>query len=396
MKKFNLLLLLALLFVPFLVKADMGAPEMLKYDVLVVKEEGIDRYTYDYKKMKYVVDGHIDKGTKITIEMEIKEGSTTYLYYRDNSAYESYYVKSTDVVLAQEELSYKDSSVDKLDKEINIIINSDDVKVKKGPSEVYETVGILEKGTKGSYKYHIENSVYIYVEMQGLKGWISIEDGGVLMQTSDMIVAEPIKLTCGTIPTNTVLEDVYVTDSWTGKTLIEYKGCKELWSSFKTPNLVPIVDDDTYAKVSEDLKLYEDPKGKSVGVVKKGETVKIESDTYYGRTPYYTEDVNGEGTLFVYVLYEGKGYWAEYTNDYEVVFEKTAAPKNASKEDKKDKKEEKKKQRDDDDEDDEEGLDSTTIIIICVIAAVAFSLGALVTIILVNKRKKSKVTIKED
>ena len=49
-----------------------------------------------------------------------------------------------------------------------------------------------------------------------------------------------------------------------------------------------------------------------------------------------------------------------------------------------------KKKHDDDEDEDEEKMDSKTIVLICVIGGVAFALGALVSIVLVNKKNKKK------
>ena len=127
--------------------------------------------------------------------------------------------------------------------------------------------------------------------------------------------------------------------------------------------------------------------------------VKILSDTFYGED--FDEQYGNDGAFnfYIFVEYKGNQYWLKEDCEEEELFkevEKPAdEPEEEPEEEKKEEEEEdkpsKKKKDKDDDEDDEEMLDSKTIIIICVVAGVAFALGALMTIILVNKRKKQNV-----
>ena len=400
MKKVFSLIVALLLFVPILAKADLGAPEIRKYEAIVVKEGGIDYYKYNSKD-KLEVAGHLDKDTKIIIVYEMYQNGTTYLeFQRDENDYGSLtYVKSSDVIPAEKEVSNKASGVDKLEKSVDIMVNAKDgVPVRKGPSEIYDIVGTLKDGTKGIYKYYIEDSAYIYVDMDGVSGWVNIENGAILENYGDYVVAVPIKLSCGTVPVGTVLKDVFFTDIWTGQSLIKYNDCEEMWNSFKKPNLLQL-NKVKYAELLKNAELYDKPDGKVSMKLDKGTVVKILSDTFYGED--FDEQYGNDGAFnfYIFVEYKGNQYWLKEDCEEEELFKEVEKPADEPEEDPEEEKKEeeeedkpsKKKKDKDDDEDDEEMLDSKTIIIICVVAGVAFALGALMTIILVNKRKKQNV-----
>ena len=63
-KTIKLLLLLAIL-VPAYAKADMGAPMMIPYDMIVTNPDGKDCSTYDNSKTY-----HMDKDAKFTVNFE--------------------------------------------------------------------------------------------------------------------------------------------------------------------------------------------------------------------------------------------------------------------------------------------------------------------------------------
>lgn len=399
MKKIFSLIVALLLFVPIFAKADLGAPEIRKYEAIVVKDGGVDYYKYN-SKGKMELAGHLEKDTKIIIVYEMYQNGTTYLeFQRDESDYGSLtYVKLGDVVPADKEVTNKSEGVGKLEKSVDIIVNAKDgVPVRKGPSESYEVVGTLENGTKGLYKYYIEDSAYIYVDINGISGWVNVENGAILENYGDYVVSVPIKLSCGTVPVGTVLKDVFFTDIWTGKSLIKYNDCEELWDSFKKPNLIKL-NKVKYVELLKNAELYDKPKGKSSEKLEKGTVLKVLSDTFYGED--FDEQVGNEGAynFYVFVEYKGNQYWLKEDCEEDELFkevEKPAdepeeEPEEDPKEDEEDKPSKKKKDKDDD-EDEDEMLDSRTIVIICVVAGVAFALGALMTIILVNKRKKQNV-----
>ena len=161
-KVLNGMLLVLILLFPIMVKADMSAPSILEYEVIVVKEGGADYYVW--KDKKYVKAGHLDKDTEIYIREEETSNNVTYLFfyldqvepYTFSSAYEGYYVKATDV-MPKEEVVTPDSNPDyirKLEKPITFKVWADEVPVREGPSNGYKTVGTLKKGYIGKYSYY--------------------------------------------------------------------------------------------------------------------------------------------------------------------------------------------------------------------------------------------------
>ena len=90
MKKFLKLFVLLLLVIPFSVYADMGAPEIKPYEVIVTNPNGIDYYD-NINDLN--VKGHLNYNDKVTIEYE----SSTSVQISMGESY--YYLKSVDYYL---------------------------------------------------------------------------------------------------------------------------------------------------------------------------------------------------------------------------------------------------------------------------------------------------------
>ncbi|MBQ4030830.1 MAG: hypothetical protein II625_03650, partial [Bacilli bacterium] len=95
MKKLLKLLLAIIMFVPFIAKADMGAPTVRTYKAVVIKAEGITKYDDDLRK-----DGTLAKDSVVEVEYEIKEKGVVYLSVtmEDDEDYNYFFVKAEDVV----------------------------------------------------------------------------------------------------------------------------------------------------------------------------------------------------------------------------------------------------------------------------------------------------------
>ena len=76
MKKL-LIILLGILLFPIIAKADMGAPEILSYDIEVTKASGTILYDIDYndvKGIRIVEDGKVHEGDN-TFDIEVYEAN---------------------------------------------------------------------------------------------------------------------------------------------------------------------------------------------------------------------------------------------------------------------------------------------------------------------------------
>ena len=69
MKKILKLLLLTILFIPYIVKADMGAPILKPYDMVVTNQNGIDYYGYENSQL--VIKGHLNTRWIIIIKKDV-------------------------------------------------------------------------------------------------------------------------------------------------------------------------------------------------------------------------------------------------------------------------------------------------------------------------------------
>ena len=193
MKKINkLLILLLVLCVPFAVKADMGAPMIREYKATIINSNGVDyydrEYNYDTRDYDYIKKGHYNSGTTVYVlyeETSSWDGASGALQVSVTNSYsDSYYIIKEDVSSIQP--VEKEFIPDKTNmKNVGIVndvnikaLTADEVKMYKGPSIAYESVGTIPKNTEIAYKYAIGDYntaiVYIYTEYNGQKGWVNV------------------------------------------------------------------------------------------------------------------------------------------------------------------------------------------------------------------------------
>jgi len=376
MKKIFNVLMGVLLFLPFVVKADLGMPYIDSYEAVVITD---DAQYYDFDGYSMKKEGTIPKDSKIEVQYEMEEDKEVYLgaVYKNNNIY----IKAKDVAPLNEEVDYKKYAVE--NKYKFKVYESNGVEVRKGPSVVYDSIGTLKEGTVGTVKGEMPESVYIYVETDDLSGWISTQDAAVFTNDRSFVVVQDLKTSCGTIPAYTEFNRPWVSDVWSDKMEIEYKGCKDTIKWFKRDELLQ-VSYETYTKTKADIEVYEKIDGKKVAFEIPAKTEINFLGTYY----------DNNGKVYFYVLYNGKKGWVkesdrEIFGDFYVGDDiSEEEPEDEDEPEDTDKKD--KKKHDDDDDEDEEKMDSKTIVLICVIGGVAFALGALVSIVLVNKKNKKK------
>ena len=323
MKKIKLLLVFILLLIPCMVKADMSAPSLKPYDMVVIAPEGIDYYDYQGNVM-----GHLNKDDKVTIKMEyggrydVEPEGVDRIYQLNDL---------TGLVLLKEELTPQDlidegyidgegknGIVFKKASSSNgaLVYASDGVDVRKGPSSAYAKVGHLDEGTTIKYLYSLGGSseTHIYIDSNGVKGWIDILDGKVLLQnTTKFITYKEIELSCTKIPKNTILSPKYISDVWSHKALVEYGNCKDLYNYFRgTEGLVMLTNNNYIANA--ELDIYEEygNGGEKVGT--------IPADANFIVMGNASQQGNPLGDL--YVSYDGKKGWirSEYAN-YKINFD---------------------------------------------------------------------------
>lgn len=390
MKKL-LILILFVLFIP-IVCADMGAPQVREYEVYIDKEEGIDYYTIIGNSL--VSDGHLDKDEVLKISFEYNENDIDYLYFTKGLEL-SGYVKASDVIIKEKSVTPKSSGVIRNPQKTKYRVYADMVVVRSGPSIVYDEVGKLEKGMEGYYEYipdTDQGSGYIYIEEGDLKGWINTLDNAVLTIGKDYYFVKDYELSCGVIPANTIMNGVWMSDSWSRNILLTYGDCEELVKFDKdVPFVLVDFEVPSYVRFNKEVSVYDYPTNQRSTKIKitKGNEVAV-----FAKYPSYPS----ENELF-YVEYKGIRGWTERVKsvDYEYVLETEDSKEveiddkeNEIIEDKKDVNEEKPK--DESTSKDTSKIDSKTMIIICVISSVTVALVVLIVIILINKKKKCQLT----
>lgn len=386
MKKLLKVLLLIVLIIPVIAKADMGAPEIIEYEAVVVKEGGVDYYWYEGNE--YQVSGHLDKETKVRVFFDSINDGITYLYACKNDDEPCFYVKAIDVLPQEGPVSPEQSQVHKLSEPNEFWVVVDEVEVREGPSAAYKSVGTLKKGYKGKYRYIL--SSHIYVEEDGLKGWVEMINKQVLTKShSNYIVKYNLKTECGTIPENTIVESPWAATAWDGVSLIKYKDCETYVNTFKSSVLYSIRYDYYQEIVVGTGKIYETARmEKSLATVpEKSTIVYLSSGDVGGPTTRYVE-YNGVKGWFIEDQYYEEAKANLPANEpieekpseipVEVPTEQPTEPIETTGETKKD------------DSKESKGLDTLTIVLMCVIGALAIALAAVITIVLVNKKKKAK------
>lgn len=385
MKFIKKLFILLILCVPCIAKADMGAPMLREFEIVVVNPEGIDYDPNDYNEE---ATGHLNKDDVVVVISEYDNQYDIGLKNSDGTYSILGQIRSLDgFSIVQEEVDPTETTKDikKFDsKKQALVYNEKGVSVYSGPSKVYKYLGSIKKGIKLEYQYAIDGEgglTYIYVDYKGLKGWVEILNKNVLIENEiQYIFRVDVESECGTIPKNTILTPEYATDKWSKSALFEYNGCKTLLNVFKSDEILGLYDGKAKSKV--EIPVYDDSDKTNL-------ITTIPANTEY---TYYAGTDATFGSIDVqYVEYEGKRGWSFATyEDYEIInieYDKYAKLDEAKK--KEVKKEEPKKE-----EKKEEkklfNLNKNEFVAVCVAGGVILSLTALAVILLINKKKKAK------
>ena len=362
MKKILKTIILLILIVPFIVKADMGMPLMETYEVEVVKDE-INYYDWEGMDNGKPL-GTIPKGTTLTIDYGYPQNGIEYLSTKYKN--EHVFVKSTDVV-AKGEFGIDAEGVQVVGRG-NRFKALKEVDVRKGPSESFEKVGTLKAGIY-LYKYETLSPNYYYVDTGDIKGWVQPKEGDMLFNGTTYVVPVELDTKCGKIPANYEFKEVWFEKEPAGFLDLEYNNCKIQLNSYN--DVVTLTTIKEVYKTTDEITLYTDvdKETKSEDTIPKGKE-------YLLLSVQYAKKKSNTTSFYYYIEYNKKRYWvesieqgkkSEYVKEYEEPVEKE--------EKEEDKTEEKK-------------TDTKTIVIICIVAGTSLALGALVTLILVNKKGK--------
>ena len=208
MKKLVLLVLGLFLFIPVVVKADAGPPEVRSYKVVPKSSSGADYYDYDLKKI-----GKIKNKEVIEIYMEVTIKNVNYGFFAQSDR--EGYVKLDDFKVVKSK-NDQDAAI-----YIGKVFSKKDLTVYEGPSYSYEKTGEeLEYDDDIYVSDFVENSTWIYVEKDNIKGYVNAENGaiGILNNAKRM-----------EMKTGKVYDKSYELDGWSFGIMVKTdKGYKKL------------------------------------------------------------------------------------------------------------------------------------------------------------------------
>lgn len=312
MKKNFKILLLLILFIPCIINADMGAPMTKPYEMIVTNPEGIDYYDYNNS-----VKGHLNKDDTFTVEFEYDN----YYSIKIKNTENSYHLNSLNgTILVTDELDPKKAinessentgvKVCSINTKNKALIYADDgVDIKKGPANIYKTIGHIKKGVELTYNYYLSegNITHIYVDYNGTKGWIEILGTKVLIETNEKYITKnDYDIGCAIIPKNTIITPVYTADAWSRKILINNNNCLRMYNKIQDNDLAYLFSDGGNIVVAnEEINVYEyyNNGGKLLATIPKDKTfITLGSDNEKG-----TEESN------LYVKYDNQTGWIKVT-----------------------------------------------------------------------------------
>ena len=411
MKKIIYYLFGLLLFIPNVLFADMGSPVLNEYKVTITNPNGA--LAYVDKDDKYVkTDVIIPYGTNITVDdYELAEEGYAIVTLGEEDDEIVYYVSLKDTELIDK--NYKVNEKELANKEKAIVLK--DSVIRKGPANAYESTGVaIKAGTEIDVRFFrvldddeeaqksnkIEpdyQNIFVYVEYNGTKGFICTYGATLafsridyeILNYGDSEIKDPVTdKVIGIVKANTIFKNnIYLVDEWSSSYYVEYNGIKGLvldspyiWKNdsvkFKTTSKLNI-----YEKLEDDMQTYKN-KLKVVGTIEKDTTFNSEYyDIYDGCRIYYK---NGDLAGWIYTDMEEEsdncvGIWYEDSeedsgNMIDETSEETNSPIEII----------------DVASPIQEKIGNMETVYICIGIAVIVCLTAVVTLILINKKKKSK------
>ena len=383
MKKIVRFLVLCLLFMPALVYADMGAPEIRRYEAIVINPYGIDYRDYYGNKA-----GHFDKDQVLTVVMELDDDE---LIVRTGEDEPTYYIKNNGLVAKTAFVNPTDSGVYKVVKERKAIVNNKNgVSIRRGPSKVYDVVGTIPYGVELKWQYCSGSGggfTHIYTEYKGISGWVEILKEDVFVDSNQyLLFSKEYQLSCGKIPPNTILKSSYESDAWSRKYMISYNDCSTIVSAWNNDGISSIWSQELEKiKLKKDTPIYQyvDLSGDPIGNVSAGESVVLIAQDGDSR----------EGHYKLYIAKDDIVGWVQmYDNGdgYERLNEKVPLARYLKEEVREELVPEEPKEEVTEEKENKSSLSVRDIVIICMVAGFSLAIGGVGTLILINKKKDKK------
>lgn len=403
MKKLFYLLIGILLLIPAITKADMASPLVISYKATVNNPNGIDDYeekTVNNESQWVKTGKKIPYGTIFEIDEEDRE-------YMCN---ENYCAKYSDLVAIEKNYKLKQEEIGeeitfKTLKETNI---------KSGPAQAYETIGKIKANetVKGKNVIALNeaeegDTPWYYVEYNGIKGYVSELDdtmagkfyNSTIMAIEDIDLFDLNKNKVKTLKAFETLDVKFCfLSGWSRYIYIEtndFKGYVDQWYvAFKGANINDIkyeenekfLDTPIEYTTTDEIKVYEKANkfdSKVITTIPKGTTFASE---------YYLSDYED---IFVYYEKDDIKGFAQ-TNNYECSDDGYSCKlnketnNNISEEPKKDEPKKEETNEEPKKEVKKAKSNNNTTLFICIGAGIILSITAIITIILINKKRKQK------
>lgn len=309
MKKIILVILSVLLFVPSIIFADMGAPSIESYKATITNKDGAVLYQHYERTEEFkATNKKMDYGKTVNIIFE--EGGYAQLENND-------YVKLSDIALVTKEYTFKDREWQSPVR--SLVLKDQDIR--KGPADAYESTGVTVKaGTKLNVRTNIGDgggSPWVYVEYNGTKGYLNSYDEGLTLGESHKPIifardTELVDVNTGkvieTIKANTkVTGKIYSLDRYSFGFYIEFENKKGIVNGGFRDETMSMEDKLEEFKVVKKADVYEslnnigtpeNPKYKAIGTVDAGKVFK--SSYYIQQYSYvivYYEEGNVKGWI---------------------------------------------------------------------------------------------------
>ncbi len=357
--------LVALLFVPIVANADVAMPDIKTFDVVVI-EDSIPYYKSNEVSKE---DGTIPKGTKLVVESRFTKDGTQYGQVRYGKNW--VWINLEDVI-ASGELGKDAKYVRKLPTNTRIYVLNE-VEVRKGPVASYEKIDtVKDKEFTVEYAFTDDFGEAYYVEYDGKQGWI-INSENIFVGRRNHVVIEDLKETsCAHYKRGDFIKNVWVNDDYIAF-IKDGEMCK--LEGDDKHRVAVLTGKKKHVKVVGEASFINDKKDTVISL-SKGEELDVYTDSHRPSVDsdlYYYAELNGERGWLVTAKFDDVEELS--SEDYEL--------EEPEPEDPEPKKEKKKHHHD-------EEPDTNVVLISCVVGAIAFTLGVLVTIVFVNK-KKNKV-----
>jgi len=198
----------------------------------------------------------------------------------------------------------------------------EDINVYSSPSSE-DIVTKVKEGNKFVFKYLSNDRAYI--DNGKIKGWLDLKNKDYIVESLDTyLVVKKMKLVCGSIPANTLIEKPYAKNLMETKLLISYEGCSEVVNMIGNDAIISMTQYNymgDYIWLKKEYKMYEEANSSSNVIDTIPRSAIIKKIVYVYNIQEEGNDLKvsiPEDEVKIYVEYKGKKGWILVKpNDYQ-------------------------------------------------------------------------------